>query len=159
MRKEILIDGYNLMHQMPDIREQMGQDIESARERLMMKLSSYVAIRNVQITVVFDGNGFVKSYPAIRAVFPGPSETADDVIKRMVDTQSRNHGKTVVSSDREIQFFARQCGAQILASQQFVRELAAASTSPSAEDKYDKQLTRAEVDEWMKLFSKKAGRN
>ncbi|HDQ44170.1 MAG TPA: NYN domain-containing protein, partial [bacterium] len=55
MKKDILIDGYNLMHRIPEIRSGMKNDLEGARERLILRLSSYAALHRARLTVVFDG--------------------------------------------------------------------------------------------------------
>jgi len=148
------------MHRIPEIRSGMKNDLEGARERLILRLSSYAALHRARLTVVFDGAGHggeSRKSAGIHVLFSGSGESADCVIKRMVDSGIPNPGRTVVTSDREIQVFARHCGARVLSSREFADALSGESRTETASDKYDRSLSPAELDAWMKLFGQDPG--
>jgi predicted RNA-binding protein with PIN domain len=41
MRRRYLIDGYNLLHQVPELRRQMEYDLQNSREGLLIRLSAF----------------------------------------------------------------------------------------------------------------------
>jgi len=76
--------------------------------------------------VVFDGykdlSGQKGGYSDIEVVF-SRKETADERIKRMVDTASQPKNLVVISDDRDIAFFARQAGAHPMSVEEFFYRL------------------------------------
>lgn len=157
MGKSILIDGYNLLHQMPEIRSEMDQNPDGARSRFLHRLSAYAQTVHASLTVVFDGAQSPHAkFPRIKISF-SKNETADAVIKRMVDKPHRVQKPLVISSDLEIVNFARQCGAKTLSSQEFVKEITAFKPKKMKyEKKYEAPMSSKEVKEWMDLFQRKA---
>jgi predicted RNA-binding protein with PIN domain len=57
VRRVYLIDGYNLLHQFPELRRKMEYDLENARESLLARLTGFSLAKNVEVSVVFDGSG------------------------------------------------------------------------------------------------------
>ena len=52
----ILIDGYNLIRRIPELREADRSDLALGRESLLEQLSIYRAEKRHRITVLFDGD-------------------------------------------------------------------------------------------------------
>lgn len=127
MPVHIIIDGYNLIRQSPDLTRIDRRDLQSGREALLELLAGYRKIKAHRITVVFDGTrapGFTPSrdrYKGIAVLFSRYGETADSVIKRMA--AGEKEGALVVSSDREITDFAQSRGAAVMASPEFEEKL------------------------------------
>ncbi|MEN8246931.1 MAG: NYN domain-containing protein [Thermodesulfobacteriota bacterium] len=55
MAVHIIIDGYNLIRQSPELSYLDRQDLQQGREALLGMLAAYKKIKHHQITVVFDG--------------------------------------------------------------------------------------------------------
>ncbi|MBM4284643.1 MAG: hypothetical protein FJ128_05270 [Deltaproteobacteria bacterium] len=116
MSVHLIVDGYNLIRQSPELRRLEAQDLEAGRRALLELLSEYRRTRpGRQVSVVFDGwqtGGFQESrdlYLGVGVIYSRRGERADEVIKRLL---SRERGRAVVvSSDRELQGAARRVGA------------------------------------------------
>ena len=111
MAVHIIIDGYNLIRQSAELSLLDRRDLQQGREALLELLAAYKKIKRHQITVVFDGTDAYSLYrqrdqtKGIKILFSRRGETADTVIKRMVERE--REGALVVSSDRDVAGFRR----------------------------------------------------
>ncbi len=111
----LIIDGYNLIRQSPDLQILDARDLEAGRKELLARLAAYRSRCRHKITVIFDGwqGGEPKETrdreQGILIIFSRLGERADEVIKRLVARERQR--AVVVSSDRELQECARQVGA------------------------------------------------
>ncbi|UCG38785.1 MAG: NYN domain-containing protein [bacterium] len=118
----ILIDGYNLIRRVPELRAEDRSDIALGREALLQQLSAYRAGRGHRITVVFDGTASVHlggSHETVRgvaALYSPQGMSADQVIRRMC---RENQADVVVSGDREITDAAERAGVTAVAPELF----------------------------------------
>lgn len=153
-KHRILVDGYNLVYQFPELRRMLERDREGARKGLLVRLGSYTHEKNIQVVVVFDGDGRLlrdpESYSGIRVVFSKSPEKADPMIKKMIEEHQRSD-LTVVSSDREIASYARLCGVKAVSSRQFAHKIFK-ERKREAEKKFDHSLSREELEEWLNIF-------
>ena len=123
----IIIDGYNLIRQSPDLSRLDRHDLQAGREALIDLLARYKKIKAHKITVVFDGTrapGFSLErdrHKGIAVVFSRRGETADSVIKNMAARE--REGVLVVSSDRDVTAVAQSRGAAIIESPAFEQKL------------------------------------
>lgn len=130
----IIIDGYNFIGRQKGLRG----DLEGKRARLIEQLTAYRRIKNLPVTVVFDGSGKgeVERTGGIEVIFSGYGESADDVIIRMAE--DLREGCTVVSSDRAVQEQVRRSNGVALYSGEFEARLHTAleqeTTPPLKED-------------------------
>ncbi len=104
----LVIDGYNLIPAIPELRRVLHQDLEAGRDGLIEMLRSYRrnAGGNSRITVVFDGKshhdhqrGPGGSAEGIEVLF-SRHEIADDLILRLL--KDRHRGAILVTSDRAL---------------------------------------------------------
>lgn len=163
MKRHYIIDGYNLMHAVPEYKSRMGQDLSGARDHFILRLSGFSMRENAKITVVFDGcrqkAAAGQGRTHVRIIFSKPPEKADPVIKRMADRHSSREERIVVTSDQEIVRFARQCGIASLASDVFAKILIQPPVTKRAlEMKYERGLSTKEVEQWMNLFQARSDR-
>src|SRR5437762_110274 len=121
MSLHYLLDGYNIIHQMPG---ELPGKLEDQRLKLIRYLEIHQpqgSSRN-QITIVFDGKfgvfGSAES-GTIKVVF-SKDETADELIKSMVDAAANHKNIVVVSDDRSVQYAVRALGAQVKAVSEFM---------------------------------------
>lgn len=119
----LIIDGYNLIRQSPDLQRLDARELEAGRLALLQRLASYRSRARHKITVVFDGwqgGDFKESrdqHQGILIIYSRLGERADEVIKRLL---TRERGRAVVvSSDRELQDWARRVGATWINASQF----------------------------------------
>ena len=124
--KTLILDGYNVIHKIPELKDLLMTDLESARDGLANYLVAWKR-RNIfsgQMYIVFDGKSDLKSLPGtnhgeIKFVFTPTSQTADDRIISMVKNEKNANSITVVSDDN---YVVKECafqGAKIKSVQAF----------------------------------------
>lgn len=150
----IIIDGYNLIHRSPPLRPGPDRTLEESRTKLVNLLSWTVGTGEARFLVVFDGAGKTErasGSPRVEIRYARAPETADDVIRRLVEERvGRGERLTVVTSDLEVARHARAMGADVSISDLFV----ASVLGPRREDDAEKPVTlsRRELEEWAELF-------
>ena len=108
--RELIVDGYNVIHAWPDlaplIRSGRGDE---ARRQLITMLGEYAASSGDNVTVVFDAHGRARdrgvgeSIDGVTVIFGSSAQTADHVIERHVAIAAgRGDARfvTVATSDR-----------------------------------------------------------
>jgi predicted RNA-binding protein with PIN domain len=127
MSIHIIIDGYNLIRQSPELSHLERIDFQQGREALIERLAAYKKIKPHKITVVFDGSnassfaGAPGFFKGVEVRFSRANESADTVIKKMARQQRQK--ALVVSSDREIITAAESWGAASISSPNFEKKL------------------------------------
>ena len=123
----IIVDGYNLIRQSPELSRIWDLDLEAARDALAERLTRYKRLHKHKITVVYDGAHWSASgrnaprARGIRTIFSRGGEKADDVIRRMVSKEAE--GKIVVTSDRDLARSVESAGAATIDSPTFEARL------------------------------------
>jgi predicted RNA-binding protein with PIN domain len=154
----IVVDGYNLIHAMPELARLVASDLERARDRLVGKLAVYRSSRHVRVTVVFDGRGAgaLQTRPpgGVEVVFSRAPQNADAKIKNLVSLAKSPRSWTVVTSDNSIVRFARDYGAKTIPSAEFAEKLGPVipNLGPNRPVQQDAPLSQAEVAEWEEFF-------
>jgi predicted RNA-binding protein with PIN domain len=135
----IIIDGYNLIRRSSTWQTLDAEDLLLGREALVDQLADYKRHKSHRLTVVFDGGsappGSSRQFnqKGIRIRFSRPGETADAMIKRIV--QRERERALVVSSDREVRAAAEASGAATIGAADFeFRLLSATDDSFPAEE-------------------------
>jgi len=158
-----VVDGYNLIHAMPELARLVGNDLERARDVLVAKLAVYRSGRGVRVTVVFDGRGTyvpqTRPPGGIEVVFSRAPQTADAKIKTMLSLEKSPKSWTVVTSDNSIVLFARDFGAKTIPSAEFAAQLGPVRQSPAPGRSgprvdHEAPLSPTEVLEWEEYFRK-----
>jgi predicted RNA-binding protein with PIN domain len=109
----ILIDGYNLINQIPDLLNASKKSIDFARDMLLSMVQAYCDYNNAQGTIVYDGNqaeGTVEGdNPTM--IFSRSGETADSVIESLIYRLDDRGRARVVTDDRQISNLVSGMGA------------------------------------------------
>ncbi len=154
----IVVDGYNLIHAMPELARLVDTDLERARDALVAMLAVYRSKRNVRITVVFDGRGTATQQTrppgGVEVVFSRAPQNADAKIKNMLALEKNPRSWTVVTSDRSIVIFARDYGAKTIPSAEFAAQLGPGIPNLGSGRPVEQEapLSPAEVLEWEEYF-------
>jgi predicted RNA-binding protein with PIN domain len=136
MALQLIIDGYNLIRQSPELLVQESQDLRWGREALLEKLAAYRRLKKHAITVVFDGweagdvTGNRDRFQGVLIIYSRRGEKADEVIKRLADRE-RERG-LIISSDREIMDHAERVGATVMSAGEFSLRLELAGAGDSS---------------------------
>ena len=102
--RDLIVDGYNVLHSVPRYRRLLDCDLPTARERLVDDLASFS--RDAwRTTIVFDGRGDQPSdpggpVPGLRVVFTSNGGEADAVVEALArEARQRGEGAVVVTRD------------------------------------------------------------
>lgn len=145
----LIIDGYNLIHQTPELF--LAADLGQGRQALLLALGLYRKKRPHRLTVVFDGGQDLEprraSVQGVPVIFSGARLKADQVIVELARAQGS--GATVITDDRELAGLCRAAGAEVIEARVFAaRLMATAQGSP---------LLAEEEDEGWDFSTKKKG--
>ncbi|GIK26945.1 MAG: NYN domain-containing protein [Chloroflexi bacterium] len=149
-----LIDGHNLIGQMPDI------DLDDPNDEalLVQRLNGWASRTQHKIWVVFDnglpGGPSRMSSGRVKVLFAPHDTSADSVIRKRVPSLNPPRSWTVISDDHAVQNVARKHKIAVIRSTDFVKMLEAPPppAKPSAEEDPNLRLSRDEVDFWMDEF-------
>jgi predicted RNA-binding protein with PIN domain len=100
----ILVDGYSLLHNWPELAPGAARYSERARDELVEILTRYHDATGEPITVIFDGSGPKRGKPKnessgpVEVLFSGGGQTADDLIERAAH-RFQDYGEVLVVTD------------------------------------------------------------
>ena len=160
----IIIDAYNLMHKVTELRVLLAQSQEICVDNMIQKLRNHYHGKSTKCIIVFDGFGQNKHEGNISVKFSktgvGPDYGhADALIKHLIEKSRNPKLMKVVSSDREVSSFAKECGSRILTSESFwgeVRDRRVERIDAIRESKEKPAIvTRGEFEFLLKEFTKK----
>ncbi|MDD4796836.1 MAG: NYN domain-containing protein [Eubacteriales bacterium] len=108
MQKILVVDGYNVIHAWPNLREYMKlAGLAAARDQLLRSVHDYAAGAGYFAIVVFDAHhghkqrASVEHLKGMDVVYTGSGETADHYIERVADElDGMNCELYVVTADR-----------------------------------------------------------
>ncbi|MCM8813680.1 MAG: NYN domain-containing protein [Candidatus Omnitrophica bacterium] len=115
MAVQYIVDGYNAAHRDGAV---SGQSLAVVRQALVRRIENnrpYGSRRNT-VTVVFDGRPDLpreERAAAVRVLF-SRQESADALIRRMVEAAPQPRLLVVVTDDREVMYACRAAGAQVM---------------------------------------------
>jgi predicted RNA-binding protein with PIN domain len=100
----ILVDGYSLLHNWPELAEGSPRHSEMARDALVEILTQYQDASGTPVTVFFDGAGTRRVKPrnqsggAVEVLFSSSGQTADELIERAAH-RFQSYGEVLVVTD------------------------------------------------------------
>ncbi len=150
-----LVDGNNVMGQ----RVGWHRDKPGARRRLLSELARLTRSSGLTVEVVFDGapeehfpDG--SSFMGVRVFYAERGSNADERIKRLVEASRERRTLKVVTSDRDLAAYVRQCGAQVVRSGEFRRRLDEESSADNTRATPNERpaVSPSELGDWMSYF-------
>ena len=122
--EQLIIDGYNLLHQTDELAGLLQTDIQGARHRLVRMAEETAHRMAGHTTIVFDGRNTgsdsALSSPFLEVIFSPAHLSADSVIERLVCSCSVPDDILVVTSDRAEQHMVASAGAHTMSSEEFM---------------------------------------
>ena len=128
-KEYLLIDGYNIIFAWEDLKVIAKDNLESARAKLVERISAYKLFRDIEVIVVFDayrvkGNiGEVENIDGISVVYTKEAQTADSYIEKTAKELSKKYRVTVATSDGLEQLIIFGSGAFRLSAQALREEV------------------------------------
>ena len=118
--QHLLIDGANVLHASPELRELLKRDRDTARSQLIQQVAAIHDGEQIRVTVVFDGRGseLIVERPlgevTFSVVYTPSSLTADDVIEQYVGRSANPADCVVATGDRAEAQTVRATGAHVI---------------------------------------------
>ncbi|HWQ40905.1 MAG TPA: translation factor GTPase family protein [Desulfosporosinus sp.] len=144
----LLVDGYNIIHAWPELKELVDDNMEGARMRLLDALSNYQGIRECQIIVVFDAYRVqghfeeVIDYHNVHMIYTKEAQTADQYIEKFAHDNQRKYNITVATSDGLQQLIIRGAGCALLSARELKVEIDGANEKVKQEYQKTKRIER-----------------
>lgn len=154
-----LIDGHNLIGQMPDMKLSDAND----EEKLIARLMAFLGRTGKTATVVFDPPrhgaqerlSLREARGKLTVIWTPVGRIADDVLRDLISLVKDRQGTLVVTSDAAVAGFARVSGVRAVSSQEFIKQLALPAAG-MADSK--PRASKADADEWAEIFKEPEGR-
>lgn len=125
----ILVDGYNMIGDWPELIQLKDIGLEEARERLLNMLADYQGYTGINLYVVFDahqttGQGAVYKQHGISVVYTKEKETADECIERIcTEWINKRRNVYVATSDMAEQHVIFGHGALRMSARELLQEI------------------------------------
>ena len=134
----LIVDGYNIIFAWEDLAQTAKTDLDTARDRLIDRLSSFAAFKKCRLVLVFDGYnrpgnpGEKTAQLGINVVFTPQGQTADGYIEELVGRIGPNYAVRVATSDGLIQLSSLRSGVLRLSARELLAEVTAAQEEMKA---------------------------
>ena len=122
--EHLVIDGYSLLHRMPEARRHLRDNLLLARQKLLRAIEPVAGHFAPRTTVVFDGRVQAADgshdHAAVQVLFTGSGQTADHCIEAMVLREGEPHTVLVVTADRAEINTVLAAGGQVMSCREFI---------------------------------------
>ena len=125
----VIIDGYNFLFAIDELRSAAESDIARARDLLTRLMCDYAAFRKCRVIIAFDaykrrgGEGSVEEIGPVSVVYTREKQTADAYIERTTYEISDRHSVRVVTSDYQEQLVILGSGGLRVSAREFYAEI------------------------------------
>ncbi len=119
MAEHILIDGYNVIHDWPELRDALKRDINVACQNLADRVRILHDFEGIRVTIVFDGRGGGVEIErpgkelTFSLVYAPTGSSADEIIVQLAQSSRDPEKLTVVSRDSVIRNLVRERGTRV----------------------------------------------
>lgn len=121
MSLQYLLDGYNIIYQVPALARGSLEEQRAKLIRFIEDKRPQGSFKN-KVTIVFDGQPqhFGSTRTASVKIIFSQNETADERILRLVDDAQNRKNMIVVTEDRPLQYAVRALGAEVMKVDSFI---------------------------------------
>lgn len=152
--KALIVDGYNVIHRVPEFQASLRVSLEAAREALLRYCGRWRDTRGdfTELHVVFDGDSSVnwqdnRTVRGVQVTYTRTKEDADDRIRRMLEVSPPSRKCVVVTDDNELAAAVRsRCGG-LMSATEFANVLVKHGRSARVEPKDESKRPLAPEDE------------
>lgn len=113
MKDILLVDGYNIIGDWPELKKLRDKHLDQARDLLIEKMAEYQAFKGWEVKIIFDAHmvpGLGKKYNnhLVEIIYTRENETADERIEKLVkelkNVETRVHVATSDYAEQRIIF-------------------------------------------------------
>jgi len=126
----LIVDGYNVVHAWPELKDLLSFSLEAARDRLIERLDTYAQVRSADVTVVFDAHRTAASSNSrqeiggVHVVFTRKGHSADHAIERLAYSLAGDGNPIIVAtSDRFQRDLVRGMGGAVISALELERQV------------------------------------
>jgi hypothetical protein len=109
MDEFLIVDGYNVINDWPNLVDLKESNMEHARDKLIQIMQNYGAYKNIKIIIVYDAylseskmrSSYYNDY--VEVIYSKKGETADMVIEKLIDFMPPRSKIEVATSDWAVQ--------------------------------------------------------
>lgn len=149
--KHYIIDGNNLIGKINFLHKIQQKDKQRSREKIAFMIDNYFHDKNAKVTIHFDGFKNIPIKLNNAKIVYSDSESADDKIKNQIELANNRKNLVVITSDNNIQEFARVCSCLIIKSEEFAKTI----RSKKQDDEKDIiEKMENDIEEWRELFNR-----
>lgn len=129
LKECLLVDGYNVIHSWPELKELANENLDAARSRLIDIMCNYQGYKKCMLILVFDaykvkdGLGSKEKYHNIYLVYTKEAQTADMYIERVTHELASQYSVTVATSDAMEQLIVLGQGGKRISSRELRLEM------------------------------------
>jgi len=144
----LLVDGYNIIHAWPELKEHVKDNMDGARRILLEVLSNYQGIKKCQIMIVFDAYRVeghqeeIIDYQNIHMVYTKEAQTADQYIEKFAHDNIKKYNIIVATSDGLQQIIVRGAGCFLLSARELKLEIELANEKMQQDYQKTKEKSR-----------------
>lgn len=159
MKKNYIIDGYNLGFKIPSIAKWINLgETDRAIQLIKNFIVNNLVQKSNQIIIVFDGKsentGNDSKQGKLYIKFSRKPQTADDIIRQFIRSQKNASQWIVVSSDLEIRFTAKDMGAIVMTSENLIDSIKRERSKSQIQNNREKyQPENIDVNYWLNKFN------
>ncbi|MBT8380657.1 MAG: NYN domain-containing protein [Ignavibacteria bacterium] len=118
-----IIDGNNVIGKISSLKKLQLKDKQSSREKLALMIERFFITKNVKISLHFDGHPNEKIKIQKGKIIYSKNLTADELVKKEIGHSKNPKNLIVVTSDSNLQEFARKCSCTIILSEEFSKQI------------------------------------
>jgi predicted RNA-binding protein with PIN domain len=151
---KLLLDGYNIIHKIPQLQNHLNHGLEDARKALANFMITWAKTTHHKgsISIVFDGrDGIISSSQSlcgIKCIYTKTKQEADDKIISIVRNSQNKKDITVISDDNYVTNNCRAHGATVRPTQYLLQEHKAVSNEDT--DKLIDEKTANEITDMLR---------
>ena len=146
-----IIDGNNLIGKINFLHKIQQKDKQHSREKLAFMIDNYFHEKKAKVTIHFDGFKNLPIKLNHAKIVYSDSKIADVKIKKQIELATIRKNLVVVTSDNNIQEFARVCSCLIIKCEEFAKTI----QSKKQDDEKDIiEKMNNNFNEWEKLFDR-----
>ena len=129
MTEILIVDGYNIIHSIPELERELGKSLKNARDALHQALLKYQTLeRSIKrIYVVYDSKnsseGEMEDLGLVKNIYTPSSRSADNEIVALLKNAKKPSRISVLSRDNFVTNHTRAMGANILSPDEFCKKI------------------------------------
>jgi predicted RNA-binding protein with PIN domain len=147
--KKYIIDGNNLIGKIQSLANIQKKNKQASREKLAHLVDRYFVNKKIEIFLHFDGFANQRIRTNKSKLVYSDKVTADEKIKRQIESEKNKRNIIVISSDNNIKEFAKVCGCEVIASEDFGKEI---TKTQDVDDEDSRIKSMDDVSTFKKIF-------